>query len=228
MPTHFNTAEAQRVKRIAYRASYEASVIYAILDAGYICHVSFVHEGLPAIIPMTYWRRRDYIYLHAATKSRFTAVCRSTDICICVTLLDGLVLGHSPINHSANYRAVIAHGRPEVIDEAPTKEAAMRDFFAKTIPGRWEELRPIRAEEIAAVTVFRLKLDQVAAKTRNEFSDQEEHMPELPLWTGIIPIHQRCELPVADPRFAPTPLPTYLTNFDGKPPFEERVDNVRD
>lgn len=225
-PPHFDTATAHKVKRIAYRASYDTSVVHAILDASYICHVGFVHEGLPSVIPMTYWRSQDYIYFHSAAKGRFATACRGSDVCICVTLFDGLVLGHSPINHSANYRCVIAHGRAEVIDDAQAKESAMRDFFAKTIPGRWEELRSVREEEIAAMTVFRLKLDQVAAKTRNEFPDEEEHMPDGPLWTGILPAHQAFEMPVADPRFPPSMLPPYLAAFDGKPPFKQRVDKA--
>ena len=222
----FETRPAHRVKRIAYRASYETSVVHAILDASYICHIAFVHEGLPSIIPMTYWRRHDYIYFHSSAKGRFATASRCSDVCISVTLFDGLVLGHSPINHSANYRSVIAHGRPEEIDGAQAKEDAMRDFFAKTIPGRWGDLRSPREDEIAAMTVFRLKLDQVAAKTRNEFPDEEAHMPELPLWTGIIPTHLAFEPPVADRRFPAAALPLYLEEFGGKPLFEGRVDKT--
>ena len=226
-PSRFDTINAHRVKRIPYRASYEASVVHAILDAAYICHIAFVHEGLPSIIPMTYWRSQDYIYFHSAAKGRFAAACRGSHVCICVTLLDGLVLGHSPINHSANYRSVIAHGKAEVIDEAHAKASAMRDFFLKTIPGRWEELRSPREDEIAAMTVFRLKLDQVAAKTRNAFPDEEKHMPDLPIWTGILPSRQAFESPVPDPRFPPEVVPSYLADFDGKPFFDERVDKPR-
>lgn len=222
----YPTAEPNRVKRIAYRASYAPEVVHAILDAGYICHISFVDAGLPQIIPMTYWRDAEHVYFHAAARGRFARACASGSVALSVTLMDALVLGHSPINHSVNFRSVVVHGRPHVIHDREEKRAAMRVFFQQTIPGRWETLREILDDELDAMSVFRLALDQVAAKVRNEFSDHEDHMPETPVWTGILPCATVFRAPVADVRFPPEVLPDHLATFSGKPEYLERIDGT--
>jgi nitroimidazol reductase NimA-like FMN-containing flavoprotein (pyridoxamine 5'-phosphate oxidase superfamily) len=227
-PGHYEPDPAHRVKRIAYRARYDAPTVHAILDGGYVCHISFIDEGCPQVIPMTYWRDGEFVYFHAAAKGRFAAACSSGDIAIAVTLMDALVLGHSPINHSMNFRSVVLRGRPEVIGDRRSKAAAMHSFFDKTIPGRWEDLRAVRDDELDAMTVFRLRLDQVAAKIRNEFPDDEQHMPEQPVWTGIVPTRPVFQAPVTDPRHPARPIPAYLAQFSGKPDFTARVENSGD
>ncbi len=224
---NYPTTEQHRVKRIAYRASYAPELVHAILDAGYVCHISFVEAGLPKIIPMTYWRDRERVYFHSAAHGRFADACASRPIALSVTLMDALVLGHSPINHSVNFRSVILHGQPEVIHERDEKRAAMREFFRRTIPGRWETLRDVREDELDSMAVFRLSLDQVAAKVRNEFPDREDHMPDTPVWTGILPCSTVFRPPVADSRFPLEPLPDHLREFTGKPEFLDRVDGTR-
>lgn len=223
----YPTAAIHRVKQIAYRASYEPKVVHAILDAGYICHISFIDEGLPQVIPMTYWRDGEHVFFHSAVGRRFEAACIAGPVSLSVTLMDGLVLGHSPINHSVNFRSVIVHGQPEAIHDREDKRRAMRDFFRSTLPGRWETLRDIREEELDTLTVFRLRLDQVAAKIRNEFPDSEDHMPQTPVWTGILPCSTVFRAPVADGRFPPTPLPAHLREFEGKTEFFDRIDGSR-
>ncbi len=222
----YTPTDANRVKRIAYRASYDPSVVHSILDSGYVCHVAFVDAGLPQLIPMTYWRDGEFLYFHSAVRGRFARVCREAEIAISVTLMDGLVLGHSPINHSMNYRSVVVHGRPEAIDDRLAKAAAMQSFFAKTIPGRWEDLRAVRDDELDALTVFRLGLEQASAKIRNEFPDAEDHMPSEPVWTGTIPLRPMFLAPVSDPRFEIQPLPPYLAGFAGKPDFGSRIEGA--
>lgn len=224
---NYPTLEPHRVKRIAYRASYAPEVVHAILDAGYVCHISFVEAGLPQIIPMTYWRDGEHVYFHSAAHGRFAEACGSGNIALSVTLMDGLVLGHSPINHSVNFRSVILHGKPDVIPDREEKRAAMREFFRRTLPGRWETLRDVREDELDSMTVFRLSLNQVAAKVRNEFPDHEDHMPEAPVWTGILPCSTVFRDPVADSRFPPEPLPDHLKAFPGKPEFQDRIDGTR-
>lgn len=227
-PQHdYPTAEQHRVKRIAYRASYAPEVVHAILDSGYVCHISFVEAGLPQIIPMTYWRDGEHVYFHSGARGRFAEACASGPVALSVTLMDALVLGHSPINHSVNFRSVVVHGRPVVIHEREEKRAAMREFFRRTLPGRWETLRTVRDDELDSMSVFRLALDQVAAKIRNEFPDQEDHMPEVPVWTGILPCSTVFRPAVADSRFPPEALPDHLNGFAGKPEFLDRVDGTR-
>jgi nitroimidazol reductase NimA-like FMN-containing flavoprotein (pyridoxamine 5'-phosphate oxidase superfamily) len=223
----YPTAEQHRVKRIAYRASYAPEVVHAILDAGYVCHISFCEDGAPQIIPMTYWRDGDHVYFHSAARGRFAHACASGPVALSVTLMDALVLGHSPINHSVNFRSVVVHGQPAVIHEREEKRSAMREFFRRTLPGRWETLRDVRDDELDSMVVFRLPLDQVAAKIRNEFPDQEDHMPETPVWTGLLPCSTLFRPPVPDGRFPPEALPDHLKAFTGKPEFLDRVDGTR-
>lgn len=223
----YPTAESHRVKRIAYRASYAPEVVHAILDGGYVCHLSFVDDGLPQIIPMTYWRDGEHVYFHAAVRSRFAAACAAGPVALSVTLMDALVLGHSPINHSVNFRSVVVHGQPEALHDREQKRDAMRQFFRRTLPGRWESLRELREEELDATTVFRLALNQVAAKIRNEFPDDETHMPTTPVWTGLLPCSTVFHPPVRDPRFPQPALPDDLRHFTGKPAFAQRVEAQR-
>ena len=225
--TAYEPDDAHRVRRIASRASYDREVVHAILDSSYLCHIAFVDEGQPQVIPMTCWREGEFVYFHAAARGRFARICGETSsLAIAVTLMDGLVLGHSPINHSVNYRSVVLHGRPEVIADREAKRTAMQAFFAATIPGRWEALRAVREDELDALTVFRVKLEQVAAKVRNEFSDPEDHMPAEPVWTGILPVRQVFQAAVADPAFPAEPLPDSLQDFSGKPDFTARIDKA--
>jgi nitroimidazol reductase NimA-like FMN-containing flavoprotein (pyridoxamine 5'-phosphate oxidase superfamily) len=224
-PELYEPAAAHRVKRLAHRARYDAATVHAILDSGYVCQIAFVDHGRPEVIPMTYWRDGEQVHFHAGARSRFARACRDGEVALGVTLMDALVLGHSPINHSMNFRSVVVHGRPQAIDDRAEKAQAMRSFFAKTIPGRWETLRPPRDDELDAVTVFRLPLAQVAAKVRNEFPDDEDHMPAQPVWTGLVPLRTTCVAPVPDPRFPPQPLPAYLAGFAGKPDFDQRVEH---
>jgi uncharacterized protein len=220
----YEPTEAHRVRRIAYRASYDAAVVHAILDSAYVCHIAFIDADVPQIIPMSYWRDGEFVYFHSGARGRFARACREGEVAISVTVMDGLVLGHSPINHSMNYRSVVLHGRPEVIDDRQGKAVAMKSFFDKTIPGRWEDLRAVRDDELDALTVFRVRLEQVSAKIRNEFPDSEDHMPSAPVWTGTVPLKSAFMAPVVDPRFDAQPTPPYLSSFAGKAEFAERVD----
>lgn len=225
-PERYEPDDIHRVKRIAYRAAYDAQTVHAILDSGYVCQISFIDAGRPQIIPMTYWRDGEFVYFHAAARGRFSAACRESELAIAVTLMDALVLGHSPINHSMNFRSVVLRGRPEAIEDRAAKSAAMRSFFARTIPGRWEDLRAVRDDELDAMTVFRMQIDQVAAKVRNEFPDDEQYMPERPVWTGIVPVLPVFQAPLADPRFPAQPVPAYIEHFSGKPDFAGRVEKA--
>ena len=212
----FSTSPENRVKRIAERAAYDQDSIYAVLDAGYVCHIGFVASGKPVVIPMTYWREGDYVYFHSANKGRFADACAHGDICITVTHFDGLVLGHSAMNHSYNYRSVVMHGRPEIVADHDAKTAAMRNFVEHVIPGRWELLRPIKDHEIRAITLLRLKLDEVSAKVRDEWPDEETVGPDWPVWVGVLPATTTFGAPIADPTRNRQPLPAHVEQHRGR------------
>lgn len=219
---HFAPRPEHRVKRIAERAAYDHDSVNAILDAGYFCHIGFVADGKPVVIPMTYWRDNGYLYFHSANKGRFADACASSDICITVTHFDGLVLGHSAMNHSYNYRSVVMHGRPEMVSDHDEKTAAMRAFVEHVIPGRWDLLRPIKDSEIKAITLLRLKLDQVSAKVRDEWPDEETGDPDWPVWVGVLPAATAFAAPLPDPTRNRAPAPEHVQRHRGRDQHQPR------
>ncbi len=207
---------SHRITRIAERAAYDAASIAAILDAGYICHIGFIADGKPVVIPMSYWREGEYVYFHSANKGRFADACAGSDICLTVSHFDGLVLGHSAMNHSFNYRSVVAHGRAEQIAGHADKVAAMQRFVEQMVAGRWPQLRPIKDHEIRAITLMRLKLEQAAAKVRDEWPDEETVDPDWPVWVGVMPAATAFGTPLADPARNRAAVPDHVTRHRGR------------
>lgn len=212
---HYPTLPVNRIKRIAERAAYDIASVHAILDAGYVCHIGFIADGKPVVIPMTYWREGEYVYFHSANKGRFADACASGDICLTVTHFDGLVLGHSAMNHSYNYRSVVIHGRPDIVADHDEKTAAMKNFVEHVIPGRWDLLRPIKPHEIKAITLLRLTLDQVSAKVRDEWPDEETVDPDWPVWVGVLPAATSFSDAIADPTRNHQNAPAHVRQYAG-------------
>lgn len=219
-PALFATAAHNRVSRVAERASYERDKVNAILDASYLCHIGFISAGKPMVIPMTYWRSGEFVYFHSATKGRFAQACIDSDICITVSCFDGLALGHSAFNHSYNYRSVVIHGRAEAVIDHVAKTAAMREFVETIVPGRWAQLRPVKDSEIRSIALMRLRLDQVSAKIRDAYPDQETVDPDWPVWIGVIPAKLEFGAPRPDPvRNRTAAPPEHIAGFCGKDDF---------
>jgi nitroimidazol reductase NimA-like FMN-containing flavoprotein (pyridoxamine 5'-phosphate oxidase superfamily) len=219
-PALFATAPDNRVCRIAERASYERATVNAILDASYLCHIGFISSGKPMVMPMTYWRSGEYVYFHSAHKGRFAQACLDSDICITVSCFDGLALGHSAFNHSYNYRSVVIHGRAEAIVDPAAKTEAMRAFVESVIPGRWAQVRPVKESEIGSIALMRIKLDQVSAKIRDEYPDEETVDPDWPVWVGVIPAKLVFGAPLPDPVRNRVPVaPRHVAAFCGKDDF---------
>lgn len=213
-----------RIRRIAERAAYDRATIDAILDAGYVCHIGFVADGKPVVIPMTYWREGDHVYFHSANKGRFADACAGGEICLTVSHFDGLVLGHSAMNHSYNYRSVVVHGRAELVAAHADKVAAMRNFVEQIIPGRWEHVRPVQEHEIRAISLMRLTLEQAAAKVRDDWPDEETVDPHWPVWVGVLPFESGFAAPLADPVRNGQPLPAHVRNYRGR---DKRVSRLK-
>ena len=212
----YPTKEEYRVKRIAERANYNKDDVNAIIDASYLCHISFVQNSKPTAIPMAFWREGEYIYFHSANKGRLSKLLIGNEVCISIALFDGLVLGHSAFNHSYNFRSVVVHGQVEEVAEEIHKEAAMRTFMDHILPGRWPDIRPVKEKELRAITVMRVKLDQVAGKIRDEFPDDEADTPDWATWIGIIPAATQFSVPEADPiRNKTCATPGYLAEYAG-------------
>lgn len=214
--SEYHIHDIYQVRRVAGRATYTKEVIFAIIDACYMCHISFIQNSETTTIPMACWREDDYIYFHAANKGRLHRQLPGRRVCISLALFDGLVLGHSPFNHSYNFRSVVIHGEVESIECEESKRRSMKAFMDHVLPGRWEQLRPVLPKELQAICLMRVKLDQAAGKIRDEYPDEETDTPEWPAWIGVIPAHVSFDMPVPDTsRNQVTTVPSDLINYTG-------------
>lgn len=200
MSEKFERTERTAVKRLPQRASYEREQVYEILDAGFVCHVGFVVEGQPFVIPTAYGRDGDTLYLHGSRASRMLkALGAGTDACVEVTHVDGLVLARSAFHHSINYRSVVVFGRAEVVEGEAEKSKALRAFTEHLMRGRWDEVREPNARELAATLVLRLSLNEVSAKVRTGPPVDDEEDLTLPVWAGVLPLRVVAGEPMTDP-----------------------------
>jgi nitroimidazol reductase NimA-like FMN-containing flavoprotein (pyridoxamine 5'-phosphate oxidase superfamily) len=173
---------------MAKRGHYDRATIDAILDAGILCHVGFVADGMPIVIPTLYWRDGDFIYLHGSIASRMLGESLDTPICVTVTHLDGLVLTRSAFHHSVNYRSVVVLGRAEEISDPQERAARMRYFMEGLFPGRWDSLRPVKVKELKATRLLRLSIDEASAKIRSGPPADDKADLDWPAWGGVIPV----------------------------------------
>ncbi len=177
------------VKRLPKRADYDRETINAILDEGMICHVSFVVDGQPFMIPTIHARDGDHVLLHGLKGGRMLKHLEAGhDVCIAVTLLDGLVLARSAFHHSMNYRSVVLFGKGQEITDEEAKMAAMKRFVDHLTPNRWDSLRPVTDKEIKATSIVAISIDEVAAKVRTGPPSDDDEDYELPIWAGLLPL----------------------------------------
>ena len=194
---------------------FDRAAINSILDEGLFCHVAFVEAGRPVVIPTLYARDGDVVYLHGSRASRMLrALAAGVDVCLTVTLLDGLVLARSIFHHSANYRSVVVFGRATPVEGDAEKLAALRALSEHVVPGRWNDVRHPNARELRATTVLALPLDEASAKVRSGPPVDDEDDYQLPVWAGVIPLRLSPSPPEPDPRLPPgTPTPSYVRHY---------------
>jgi uncharacterized protein len=199
----FVSTDRTQVRRLPKRAIYDREAIYRILDEGLVCHVGFVTDGRPVVIPTGYGRDGDTLYVHGSAASRMLRdLAKGVDVCVTVTLLDGLVLARSAFHHSMNYRSVVIFATATVVEDEPTKREALRAFTEHIAPGRWREVRPPTESELKATTVLAIPLEEVSAKVRTGPPLDDEDDYALPVWAGVLPLKLRPERPVADSRLS--------------------------
>jgi len=198
---NFAPTSRTTVKRLPKRADYDRASVYQILDEGFICHVGFVVDGQPFVIPTGYARVGDRLYIHGSVVSRMLRELeKGIDVCVTVTLIDGLVLARSAFHHSMNYRSVVVFGRASVVEETEEKFAALRAFTEHVVPGRWNDVREPNEQEMKATLVLALPLEEVSAKVRTgpPLDDEEDYA--LPIWAGVVPLHLAAAAPISDPQ----------------------------
>ena len=189
-----------RVRRLHERGRYDAETINGILDSMPICHVGYVFEGTPYVTPTMQWREEGHIYWHGSSASRMLEAVDGAEVCVTVTIVDGLVLARSAFHHSANYRSVMVKGYAHKIIDKNEKEARLRSFVERMYPGRWEMLRPMNGQELKATTVLSLPLNEASAKVRTGGPKDDEEDYALPIWAGVIPLKIEVFPPIEDDR----------------------------
>jgi uncharacterized protein len=204
-----------RMVREPQRAVYERATVYHILDEGFICHVGFMVDGQPFVIPTSYGRRDANLYIHGSTASRMLRNMKDgPPVCVTVTLLDGLVLARSVFNHSMNYRSVVIVGTAAVVKDRDEKLAALRVLSEHILPGRWDDARQPNEQELKATSVLRLPIEEFSAKVRTAPPIDDEEDYAFPTWAGVIPLATRAGAPISDPRLDPArSAPDYAQNY---------------
>jgi hypothetical protein len=210
----FSPTSRTTLKRLPKRGSFERETVYGILDEGFVCHVGFVVDGQPFVIPTAYGRAGDVLYIHGARASRMQkALAAGREVCVTVTLVDGLVLARSAFHHSINYRSVVVFGRAREVEDAGEKAAALEAFTEHVCRGRWADVRWPTPEETAATTVVALAEASAKVRTGPPIDDEEDYA--LPVWAGVLPLRVEPGAPVPDPRLPEgTPVPEYVARFD--------------
>src|SRR5205085_11466574 len=213
--TDFTPTPRTTLKRLPRRGTYERELIYSILDEGLVCHVGFVQDNQPVVIPTAYGRAGAKLYIHGAKASRMMNVLRDgADVSVTVTLLDALVLARSAFHHSMNYRSVVIFGKVSEVLDREEKTEALRCFTEHIVKGRWADVRPPSKAELDGTTVLSLLLDEASAKVRTgpPLDDEEDY--QLPVWAGVLQLRTKAGELVADPRLQDgIEPPTYLRQY---------------
>ncbi|HET6634245.1 MAG TPA: pyridoxamine 5'-phosphate oxidase family protein [Streptomyces sp.] len=200
--------------RAAERAAYDRELVHRVLDEGRLCHLGFVRDGAPVVLPTLYARVGERLYVHGSTGSRPLRAAgdeAGLPVCLTVTLVDGLVLARSAFHHSINYRSVVVHGTARQVLDTDERSVALDAIVDHVVPGRAADCRPGDAKELAATAVLGIDLSEVSAKVRSGGPNDEEEDLSLPHWAGVVPVSVTHGTPVpADELPADTALPDYL------------------
>ncbi|WP_416674808.1 pyridoxamine 5'-phosphate oxidase family protein [Egbenema bharatensis] len=214
-PEKLTPTDRSQIKRLPQRGEYDRQVIYQILDEGLICHVGFEANGQPFVIPTAYGRIGDRLYIHGSPASRMLRTLKKgIEVCVTVTLLDGLVLARSAFHHSMNYRSVVVFGTATWVESEAEKGEALKAFTEHIIPGRWDEVRQPTPQEVAGTLVLSLPLTEASAKIRSGPPIDDEADYALPVWAGELPLKFMALSPIPDPRLTlDVPIPGHVENY---------------
>jgi nitroimidazol reductase NimA-like FMN-containing flavoprotein (pyridoxamine 5'-phosphate oxidase superfamily) len=205
------------VRRLPARGSYDRALIHSIIDEAPVCHVGFVVDGRPFVIPTLHVRVGDRLYMHGSPGSRMLkAMAGGVEVCVTVTLVDGLVLARSAFHHSMNYRSVVVFGVAQAVDDAEEKTRFLHALSEHLVPGRWRDVRGPAPGELKATSVLSLPIDEASAKVRTgpPLDDEEDYA--LPAWAGVVPLSLKAGEPVPCPRLAPgIEVPSYARSYPG-------------
>jgi len=205
------------VRRLPARGSHDRALIYSILDEAPVCHVGFVVDGRPFVIPTLHVRVGDRLYMHGSPGSRMLkAMAGGVEVCVTATLIDGLVLARSAFHHSMNYRSVAVFGVAIAVDDPDEKARVLQALSEHLVPGRWRDVRSPSPGELKATSVLSLPIDEASAKVRTGPPIDDEEDYAVPAWAGVVPLSLRAGEPVPCPRLDPQiELPVYARSYPG-------------
>lgn len=211
----FTLTPKTTLKRLPERGEFDRQTVYQILDEALVCHVGFAVDGQPFVIPTSYGRVGDTLYIHGSAASRMMRSLKGgIPVCVTMTLIDGLVLARSAFHHSINYRSVVIFGNAELVEDEQGKLAALAALTEHIVPGRWAEVRPPNAQELKATTVLAVQLSEVSAKIRTGAPKDDEEDMAIPVWAGELPLRLMAGLPVRDSLLANgIEPPNYVRNY---------------
>jgi uncharacterized protein len=207
--------ERTKLKRIPKRGNFDRETVYKILDEAFICHVGFTVDGQTFVLPTAYGRNGDVLYIHGSAASRMMReISKGIDVCVTVTLVDGLVLARSAFHHSMNYRSVVIFGNAEIIADEAEKNNALFVLTEHIVRGRWDDVRPPNAKELKGTTVLRLPINEASAKIRTGDPIDDENDYNSDVWAGVIPLQVVAGKPISDKLLSENiAVPVYLNNY---------------
>lgn len=213
MPESYTPTARVRVVREPQRAVYDRAEVYKILDEGFICHLGFSVDGQPYVIPTSYGRLGDVLYVHGSAASRMLRrLSEGIPVCLTVTLLDGLVLARSVFNHSMNYRSVVVLGMASLVDDPDEKLKGLHAISEHILAGRWAEARQPNEKELKATSVIKLPIQEFSGKVRSGPPIDDEEDYSFPVWAGVLPLNTVAGQPVPDERLVVQSLPEYVAH----------------
>ena len=196
-----------RLRRLHDKAAYDPATIRAILDAQPLAHVGHMIDGAPVVTPTLQWRIGDRVYWHGSSASRMIRAASGAPVCLTVTLLNGLVLARSGLEHSVNFRSVMVFGTAERVTDQAAKARHLEVMMDQMLPGRWPQLRPMTAQELKATAVLSLPISEASAKIGAGMPTDPPEDMEWPVWAGVVGIRQVLDDPLPDgPPKGPAPV----------------------
>lgn len=220
MTEKLHQTKRTKLKRLPKRGRFERETINAILDEAFICHVGFVVDGQPYVIPTGFGRVEDDLYVHGSSASRMLReLSKGIDVCVTVTLIDALVIARSAFHHSVNYRSVVVLGKAELVTDADEKNKALEAITEHIVPGRWTDCRWPNELELKATSVLKLEINEASAKIRTGDPVDDDEDYSLEFWAGVLPLKLASDAPQPDAKLTPgIEPPSYITNYkrDGR------------
>jgi nitroimidazol reductase NimA-like FMN-containing flavoprotein (pyridoxamine 5'-phosphate oxidase superfamily) len=195
-----STTERTTLHRLRERGATDRSALHAVLDAGLICHLGVIVDGAPLVLPTGYGRIGETLYLHGSSANRSLRLAEGQDVCVTVTLLDGMVCARSVFHNSMNYRSAVIFGPARLVTEEAERLAAIEAITEHLIPGRWENSRKPTRKELAATSVVAVPLDEASVKTRAGGPKDDDEDYDLDYWAGVLPVTMTTGPAEPDPR----------------------------